>query len=114
MILFKGEAKKLSVAITDLLSAPVDPATFENVKIWLYDLRTASVFAKYSIASADGFDTAIIESGKVVFFLTAEQSAAAVEGKAVIQVSLYAEYGGGEDLIDTKKGLFSIVKSAKL
>jgi hypothetical protein len=114
MILFQGEAKKFSISITDSVGAAVDPATFDNVRVWLYDQRTETTFGQYSLDPAETeYDTAEIESGKVVFYVTATQSAAATEGKAVIQVSMYSTYLGAQDLIDTKKGVFAIVKPAK-
>ena len=113
MILFQGEAKKFSITIKDSLGVAVDPATFDNVRVWLYDQRTETVFGQYSIDTVADYDTAEIESGKVVFYVTSAQSAAATEGKAVIQVSMYSTYIGAQDLIDTKKGVFAIVKPAK-
>jgi hypothetical protein len=114
MILFKGEAKKFSITVKDGAGATVDPSTLGNVKIWLYDRKSETVFAQWSITAEDDFEEATINVNAVEFYLSSTQSAAAAVGDCIIQVSIYDSYPSADDLICTKKGLFAIVKNAKV
>jgi hypothetical protein len=113
MALFQGEARKFSITITSS-GVTVDPSTLDDVRIWLYDKATEEVIAKWAVTTIDGYLTATIVGTTVVFYLDDTQTAEIGDGRAVIQVTVYDKYPGGQDMICTKKGLFAATKTAKI
>jgi hypothetical protein len=114
MALFKGEARKYSIAITDGNGAAVDPATLDDVRIWIYDQSTGTVYAKWAVVTATDYGTATIDGNNVVFYLDDDDTADIEEGRAVIQITIYDTYAGGQDMICTKKGVFAVTKDAQV
>jgi len=113
MALFQGEAKKYSITIKSGGDV-VDPETLENVKIWLYDRVSGETIAQWALENEDGFIDAEIVGNSVVFYLDDDQTINVSDGKAIIQVTVYDKYPGGQDMICTKKGVFATTKTAKV
>jgi len=112
MALFQGEARKYSITITSGGLA-VDPSTLDDVRIWLYDKATETVIAQWAVVTDPDYLQASIVGTTVVFYLDDTQTADIGDGKAVIQVTVYDTYPGGQDMICTKKGMIATTKTAK-
>lgn len=114
LIIFKGTTKKLLLQIKDNLGVQINAGDVYNVEVFLRNLKTGELYAKYSIVdqTAGGFLAATISDNKVKVVIDVDITTIMDEGDLGIYTKTYqedADFDGGYS-ITPNKGVLAYVK----